>query len=163
MKNRIHIERYRTDVLRDLRKNKTRKVCLMKPRPCEASSNKQGFYFSADPSPKKISVGTVLGGAERPPKPSNCASPVSFSHHVPKFRGVILVVQTADTVLCAISAVSGLTQVDDFWGRGAPPKIVQSPGFSWSVRKSCYFWTGFTPISYEAALVGAHGCAPLLA
>ena len=27
--------------------------------------------------------------------------------------------------------------MDDFWGRGAPPKIVQPLGFSWSVRKSC--------------------------
>ena len=31
---------------------------------------------------------------------------------------------------------SGLTQLDDFWGRGAPPKIVQTLGFSWSARKS---------------------------
>ena len=34
---------------------------------------------------------------------------------------------------------SGLTQLDDFWGRGAPPKIVQPLGFSWSVRKSWKF------------------------
>ena len=32
--------------------------------------------------------------------------------------------------------LTGLTQLDDFWGRSAPPKIVQSPGFSWSVHKS---------------------------
>ena len=31
---------------------------------------------------------------------------------------------------------SGLTQLDDFWGRGAPPKIVQTLGFSWAMRKS---------------------------
>ena len=46
---------------------------------------------------------------------------------------------------------SGLTQLDDFGGRGAPPKIVQTLGFSWSVRKSWKYLEGVPALEKDGS------------